>query len=101
MRFKRSRAQKHLQLRQRLFGRLLGEEMSPGEGLAGHFHGGARLPGGDDVEHPPGVSALRPERQHRTGDLAGTVRRVVLEIDGSTGTVIRRSRTQLAAATVA
>src|SRR2546426_9521975 len=51
------RSEKHLQLRQRLFGRLLGEEMSPGESLAGHFHGGARLPGGDDVEHPPGVSA--------------------------------------------
>ena len=61
--FRRLRAQKHLQLRQRLFGRFLGEEMSPGKGLAGHFHRGARLPGGDDVEHPPGVSAVRPECQ--------------------------------------
>src|SRR2546426_1129245 len=39
----RLRAQKHLQLRHRLFGRLLGEKMPPGESLAGHFHGGACL----------------------------------------------------------
>src|SRR5439155_27388631 len=66
--------------------------MSPGQGLAGHFHGGARLPGGDDVEHPRGVSALGPQRQHRTSNLAGAVRCIVLEIDGSAGAVIFTAR---------
>ncbi len=66
--------------------------MAPGEGLARHFHSGARLPGCDDVEPPPGVSPFRPERHHRTGDLAGKVRRIVLEIDGSVGPVILASR---------
>src|SRR2546422_7059752 len=60
----RLRAQKHLQLRQRLFGRLLGKEMPSGEGLAGHFHAGACLPGGDAVEDPPRVSLRGPERQY-------------------------------------
>src|SRR2546426_3843209 len=80
--------QESLQRCQRLFGRLLRKEMPTGECLAGHFHGGARLPGRDDVEHPRGVSALGPQRQHRTSDLAGAVRCIVLEIDGSAGAVI-------------
>src|SRR5215831_17355556 len=66
--------------------------MPPGEGLASNFHNGARLPGGDDVEHPAGVSVLRPKRQHRTGNLAVKVRRVLLEIDRSPSAVILTSR---------
>src|SRR5207247_1409331 len=63
-----------------------------GKSLAGHFHGGALLPGRDDVEHAAGISAFGPQHAHWTGDLAGTICSVVLEIDGSAGAVILASR---------
>jgi len=48
--------------------------MSPGEGLAVHFHGGARLPGGDDVEFADQLMRTTSLGRIATGARVSTIR---------------------------